>query len=821
MCDAYNRVVVRHAGAVASCGLTMAHLPYVFSLETSECRADSISLSPHMTLRNACIDYRDAAGIAWDNPEVPELSGAVSDSQISCMNKFDNNVGAVVSNNIICYDVENVGDIHSLVESIAGLVTSSLNAGTLWSIQHVFKYTRGSNTWRSSQGTISDVSSRVLDDVASLSSPLSLNTVHASMEAAKHPRGARFDELFLFPHNATPGNGLYGTLADNQAVDMCATEEDGDIDRSAREYLDNYIGFICAGHTSHSTEAGRVRRVTSNCRVRVLSHSVIDWFKRLAAITEEGSEQTYPWIVFCMGKYCRATEGQLLSLTKFRRACSIAGDISASLHIDDVNKLVVISVSSGVLFKLSSNGFWVDNVEAYSRSKVWLSMKVVMDTRGSDAVRACQSTFFSTKPYIKSDRAPRPLIASVQLPQAICLPHCPGTAAVSPSYTFKPIVTTPLYNDIMKDQDNGNANLATYLPGENVGVLHLNTEYNYEDSMIVSQKYVDNGGFSSTSICSYLISRGEYVPGPGKPLCTTLSPWWKSACSSSCTHDKEKLGVRRVVDAGSRFTSGTVHSCVVQDSGDQLVRVLSYEQLQRGDKISNGHGQKGIAVIIPPEDMPLVAHPKHGQVVPDVVMAMASVINRQTNGQLYEACKSMSTLENGPIVPSVVKEDEISDVSDECEVFRGHDGKIFKTAYRRTDGSIELKAARATFGYMRMYSQTQKSRERHQVSHLSPGRSALRTPAGRARGGGVACGEMEIQAGTAAGLQSCISEVVDRGDVVTVNVCVTCQRLGLLCTCTTENNHVPANIPYDTVVFDITTYIVYASSIEYVLESQV
>ena len=786
-----------------------------------------------MVLRNACIEYRDAHGVAWDDPKVPELSGAVSESQISCMNKFNNNVGTVTRNkvvvdmntlvekSIICYEVENLGDVHTLMQHVADLVSDSLNAGTLWSLQHTLRYTRNKDSWKCSKGSVSDVSHQLLDVLDSCSfSPLSLNTVHAPMEAAKYPREPHFDKLFLFPHNATPGNGLYGTLGDNQAVDMCPAEESDKVDYDGREYLEEYVGYICTGHTSHSGEAGRVRRVTSDCRVRILSYSVIDWFERAANVIEEATEQVYSWTVFCMGKYCRITEGQLFSLMRFRRMCSLTGDISASLYVNENSKLIVISVSSGALFKLSTNGFWVDNVETYYSDRVSFSIKVVIDTKGSDAVRACQSTFFSTKPYIKSDRAPRPLIASVQLPQAICLPYCPGTAAVSPCYTFKPMVTTPLYQKVMKDQDNGNANIATYLPGENVGVLHLNTEYNYEDSMIISQRYVDNGGFSSTSICIYLIGKNEYVPEVGTALCTRLSPWWKSACPKNCTHNKDKMKLR-AVSAGSRFTSGVVHTCDVQDSGDQLVKVLSYEQLQRGDKVSNGHGQKGTVVIVPFEDMPIVYHPVHGNVVPDVVMAMASVINRQTNGQLYEACKAMSILRDKGSIPSVVKEGDIFDVSDECGVSRGSTGEAFRTAYRSADGSVKLRPTRATFGYMRMYSQTQKSRERHQVSHLSPGRNTLRTPTGRARGGGVACGEMEVQAGTAAGLHNCVSEIVNRGDVVDINVCSVCQRLGLLCTCTTEDNHITASVPYDTVVFDITTCIVYGSSIQYELESQV
>lgn len=800
----------------------MDGLPLVFSLEASECRADSLSLSPTMTLRNACIEYRDAHGVAWDNPEAPELSGAISDSQISCMNKFDNNIGAVACNSIICYEVENVGDIHSLAQCVAGLVADSLNAGTLWSLQHTFGYTRGDSTWSSSRGVVDDVSRLLLDTLASsCPAPLSLHTVHASMEAAKRPRDPRFDQLFLFPHNATPGVGLYGTLGDNQAVDMCPGEENERVDMEGRQYLDEYLGFICTGHTSHSGEAGRVRRVSHDCRLRILSHRTLDWFERLTYIMDDTTEDKYIWTVFCMGKYCRATERQVFSIVNFRRMSSLAGDVSASVYVDTNNMLITISICSGVLFKLSSNGFWVDNVETYSSDKIRFSINAVINTQGPDALRACQSTFFNTKPYVMSDRAPRPLIASVQLPQAACLPHCPGTAAVSPCYTFKPIVTAPLYASVMKDQDEGNANIATYLPGENVGVLHLNLEYNYEDAMIVSQRYVDNGGFSSVSIVPYLISKNEYVPEPGVAVCTKLSPWWKSACSKWCTHNKERMKKRKLVAAGSRYTSGTIQSCVVQDSGDKLVKVLSYEQLQRGDKISNGHGQKGVAVIVASEDMPVVFHPEHGWIEVDVVMAMASVINRQTNGQLYEACKTMSVLKNKHPIPSVVKAGDITDVLDECSVSRGSDGRAFTTAYRRGDGTIEVRPTRATFGYMRMYSQTQKSRERHQVSHLSPGKHTLRTPTGRARGGGVACGEMEIQAGTAAGLQNCISEIVDRGDMVSVGVCLMCQRLGLLCTCTTENSHTTVNVPYDTLVFDITTYIVYGASIQYELESQV
>lgn len=108
-----------------------------------------------------------------------------------------------------------------------------------------------------------------------------------------------------------------------------------------------------------------------------------------------------------------------------------------------------------------------------------------------------------------------------------------------------------------------------------------------------------------------------------------------------------------------------------------------------------------------------------------------------------------------------------------------------------------------------MFNQTQMIRERHQVSHLSPGRYTLRTPEKRARGGGVAFGEMEVQVAVAAGLQCCVEETVSRGDQVVCKVCTQCQRLGLLCTCTEEDLHVDVTLPYDTVVLDICNYVIH------------
>ena len=64
-----------------------------------------------------------------------------------------------------------------------------------------------------------------------------------------------------------------------------------------------------------------------------------------------------------------------------------------------------------------------------------------------------------------------------------------------------------------------------------------------------------------------------------------------------------------------------------------------------------------------------------------------------------------------------------------------------------------------------------------QVSHVKVSKNALRTPDSRARGGGVAWGEMEVQSTSSAELQSCDNEIRERGDVIAGMWCRQCQRL--------------------------------------------
>lgn len=164
------------------------------------------------------------------------------------------------------------------------------------------------------------------------------------------------------------------------------------------------------------------------------------------------------------------------------------------------------------------------------------------------------------------------------------------------------------------------------------------------------------------SICTHLLSGSEYVPPDGSTMCAELCRWWKSPCQRGCKHTPEYVTSVKRLCVGY-VPTGTVVSKVKHPSGDITVRVRSHQQPQQGDKLSTGHGQKGVAVITDYHNMPIAHQPDQGDVVPDVVVAMSSIVTQQTNGQLYEAAKVMSALKLGINLPVVVGASEVTDVT--------------------------------------------------------------------------------------------------------------------------------------------------------------
>ncbi|OBR02035.1 DNA-directed RNA polymerase [Colletotrichum higginsianum IMI 349063] len=242
----------------------------------------------------------------------------------------------------------------------------------------------------------------------------------------------------------------------------------------------------------------------------------------------------------------------------------------------------------------------------------------------------------------------------------------------------------------------------------------------------------------------------------------------------------QKNGKRYVI---RRSPTGVLVSKHVISSGEWIVKVRSFQQLQTGDKVSTGHGQKGVVTIMSYEDMPQAITDAGGVVVPDMVVAMSSIICRQTNGQLYETHKSMESARLAAM--SIAQAGERWDVTEKVTVMKGSSGRMYHTCL--ANGTMEL--TKASLGFLRVRNQTQMTRER---------KNTLQTPTRRTRGGGVAYGEMEVQAAVAAGLTNC------------------CLRL--LRGCTNPEGSVDVTLPYDTIVVDCISAIVYSGSNVYTLE---
>lgn len=76
---------------------------------------------------------------------------------------------------------------------------------------------------------------------------------------------------------------------------------------------------------------------------------------------------------------------------------------------------------------------------------------------------------------------------------------------------FRPLVQTPTLKAMLSAAGDDALSIADEFPGFDVSICYLNLPHNFEDCMVVSKKFVDLGGFSSYSLCRYLLPGDEHV----------------------------------------------------------------------------------------------------------------------------------------------------------------------------------------------------------------------------------------------------------------------------------------------------------------------
>lgn len=172
-------------------------------------------------------------------------------------------------------------------------------------------------------------------------------------------------------------------------------------------------------------------------------------------------------------------------------------------------------------------------------------------------------------------------------------------------------------------------------------VCFLAMPENYEDSIAVSQRFADMGGFSNTSMVPIRLREREPVSEVGERLRGKKYKWWKVGCTAACSCVLKDPSPSMV--SVERSATGIVENVKRTDDGGISVHVLSFSQLIDGDKLGSTHGQKGLVNIIPVLDclivqMPPIVRASRGySLVPDVYINPASVISRQTHGMVYES----------------------------------------------------------------------------------------------------------------------------------------------------------------------------------------
>ncbi|RKF53223.1 hypothetical protein GcM3_220015 [Golovinomyces cichoracearum] len=263
---------------------------------------------------------------------------------------------------------------------------------------------------------------------------------------------------------------------------------------------------------------------------------------------------------------------------------------------------------------------------------------------GTDSIKYKYSAFFLLCPYLEDDRPPRTLLASGQTVQAICYPWAPATAKVSPSHSSKPLVTTSFMRTVQEDQESNKEAIWDILPGEDMLMCLCNLPLNYDDAMIVSNKFADYGGFETLSVCTYRLFSNDTIPVLGEEICGKKHKWWKIPCSNHCVCKgfKPNINMKNVMKIVSdpRVPSAVVLKSNTAENGEYQIRVLSHAQLLTGDKISTTHGQKGVVRIVQSQDLPMIVMKDGSTMVADLYMAVGSATSRQTVGQIFESSQA-------------------------------------------------------------------------------------------------------------------------------------------------------------------------------------
>lgn len=769
------------------------------------------------TLRIMNRRYSSLSGSASVDTKPEEFSRCVAKDCLAPLRVFTNLYGHFYKETTMAFKPRILQNAVVLLDTFCTTMSDKLSSGFLWDLSgtRIVQRSTISTEWICGGTPVSPELGAFLSRVsAACIDPISAHSWYAAIEASRRPAESVSRVMYPNPQETTRVTGILGTLTNNQTLDMAPEgEESGVPNASARKPKRQELGFICAGHTAHSSEALKVRKVTDMCHIRVLGQDTIQNIKSVSNSIRRRSDMNVSsggnWIVYAMGLMCHADEGVVRSL--WDAYTSQPGEMNShyTLHMYTTYKVLMYSVSSGVLLKKDINGYTVDSTMIHSADYLSGMETPAFHSKASiQSMYTYFSTFYMFVPFVRYDRPPRTVMASMQSIQGACLPWAAGTSAYAPTYAEMPLVITETLEYIYKETYGTSMpaylgpmiELADVVPGRSVLTVMANMTYTYEDTAIVNSAAVERGMFVCLVHSVYNISVDEYIPEIGSRITKETCTWWKNTPIVSSS---------RVLSASPLDSYGTITSVGIPMAGRVSVHIRSVASLQTGDKIATWNGQKYTVYITRAVDMPWFYDDDNNMYTPDIVISTTSMVKRQTNGAAMALMASRDAAKSGSITVGPEDFHEVDILTFESELY---DGTTGEQMMRRVGQTME--PVLCTWGFTHFVEQTQKSRDKQHYSHTTSGQHSIKPKKGRSAGGAVNLDEMSTYALHAAGLTSISDELRARSDIVVVLVCNECHLIMPICTCDDVTETTPFALPMNFIVEQLASVIYHNCAVE-------
>ena len=765
-------------------------------------------LEGSLTLRECNKAYGDYNGYKYSNNDLPEFDRCTTKGCISPLRRFDNIVGHFsefyTNKNIskfktLCLKPEILFTLKELGESIKIELGSSIRRGRLWNLQGCNMCTSSTTgNWIYRNEELDSKLSTMMDIVSvSFPSPLSAHTHHAWLESEDAKDVFKASLTFKQPEETTAVPGLLGTLQNNQLIDLAQEDSGENINAELRYQNLDIPGFLCAGHTAHSTEAGRVRRVCDKVGVRILNSKLIAQLEKGCQLADGHNKDKKEWLLWCMGKATYCSTDSILVLRNFFILCSKNTIHVPTLYINLEMHTVLISISSGVLLRKDANNLLVSTVSLYSDK--WPDNKYTPEFPPLDTDKGFYfyfSSYFQLIPYIAFDRPPRTVIASVQSIQAVSTPYGAGTSSIAPTSVSKPLVSTPLIENILNSNDCG---IPDNVPGQDLLICFANFNDTNEDSIMINEGSIARGLYSYMGYSAHVVNTTEKIPDPEQYVHIKNNRWWKSYSRRQTepivpvpTSNSDNKSVPILAGGDGR---GRIVSTSITQNGQISVKCTRYSTSVTGDKLASGHGQKGVIKLIKETNMPWGIDENGEPIIFDIVMSLSSMTNRLTVGQYYEAVTAVKATREGRRI--IVKPSQSCNDHTETILYDGKTGELIER--ESENGTVPVMA---TWGISKVWQMTQLTWDKQHYTHNTSGKSSITTAIGRTAGGGIKFGEMDNHAIDASGLYQSCKEMKMRINTIDSQMCTRCEEFIDTCSCGEERALTNVSIPWSQMVFN-------------------